>query len=62
MRYEATSTEAALAANGRIADTVTGFSWSICMARDGQSPHGFTCEIFDNKTGELMHKEEYKGV
>ena len=42
-------------------ETVRGFSWSICMARDGQSPHGFTCEIFDNKTGELMHREEYKG-
>lgn len=43
-------------------ETVRGFSWSICMARDGLSPHSFTCEIFDNKTGELMHREEYKGV
>lgn len=42
-------------------ETVRGFSWSISMARDGQSPHGFTCEIFDNKNGELMHREEYKG-
>lgn len=42
-------------------EAVRGFSWSIAMAREGLNPHGFTCEIFDNTTGELMHREEYKG-
>lgn len=41
-------------------ETVRGFSWSICQARDNLITRGFTCEIFDNNTDELMHREEYK--
>lgn len=41
-------------------EAVRGFSWSICMARDNHYANNFSCEIFDNATGELMHREEYK--
>lgn len=41
-------------------EAVRGFGWSIYMARENMSPHNFTCEVFDNLTGELMHHEEYK--
>lgn len=39
---------------------VEGFGWSICQAKEGWCTHDFSCEIFDNTTGELMHREEYK--
>lgn len=40
--------------------TVKGFGWDISYARENLSTHNFICEIFDNATGKLMHREEYK--
>lgn len=41
-------------------EAVRGFGWSIGQARENLSTHSFSCEIFDNSTGELMHKDDYK--
>lgn len=41
-------------------DAVRGIGWTIAMAREGLNPNCFICEIFDNTTGELMHREEYR--
>ncbi len=35
---------------------------TIALQGEWGNAHSFTCEIFDNATGELMHREEYKGV
>ena len=41
-------------------DAVRGIGWTMAMAREGLNTRSFTCEIFDNATGELMHREEYQ--
>ena len=41
-------------------EAVRGIGWTIAMAREGLNTRSFTCEIYDNATGELMHREEYR--